>query len=165
MRHGRGRHVTLALSIAPHTGQQTHAEHGRGQRPDGPIAQGLVHKVRQLGCAEVHQQSAHQAHGKEQPDGGAENLPLFIFPSLGVGLTGQLGNGQRQTGGGDGQQHVINIVGDIEISLPFAADNVAEGNFIDGADDLYDGHRRRQDGGAAQERLLFRLIRHEDYLE
>ena len=161
LRHGGGRHVPLALGIAPHAGQQTHAEHRGRQGLNGPVAQGLIHKVRQLGSAEVHEQCTYQTQRKEQPDGGAENLPLLIFPPLGVSLTGELGDGQRQTGGGDGQQHVIDIVGNVEIRLPLAADDVAEGNLIDSTDDLHDGDSRRQNGGTAQKGLLF-LIRHEE---
>ena len=41
-------------------------------------------------CLEEHKQGAHRAQDEKQHDGGAENLPLLVLPSLGMGLAGQL---------------------------------------------------------------------------
>ena len=155
-----GLHVPLALGIAPHTGQQAHAEHGGGQGLDGPVGQRVVHKARQLRRAEEHEQRQHQSQHEKQPDGGAEQLPLLVLPAQGVGLAGQLGDGQGQAGGGDRQQQVIDVVRHREVGLALVADDVAQGNFIHRADELDDDHGGGQNGGAAQEGLLFRLIRH-----
>ena len=162
---GGGLHVPLALGIAPHAGQQTHAEYGGSQGLDGPVGQRVVHKACQLRRAEEHEQRQHQAQGEEQPDGGAEQLPLLILPAQGVGLAGQLGDGQGQAGGGDGQQQVIDVVRHREVGLALVADDVAQGDLIHRADELHDDHGGGQNRGAAQERLLFGLIRHEVYLE
>ena len=55
---GRG-HVPLALGIAPHTGKQAHTKHRRGQGPDGPVTQRLVHEGRQPLRTKKHQQRTH----------------------------------------------------------------------------------------------------------
>ena len=54
---------------------------------------------------------------KNSHDGGAEDLPLLVLPSLGMGLAGELGDGQGQAGGGEGQQDIVNLIGGVEIRL------------------------------------------------
>ena len=154
-----GHHVPLALGVTPDAGQQAHAEHRRGEGPDGPVPQGLIHQTCQPVGLEEHQQGAGQAQHEKQPDGRAEDLPLFVLPTLGLGLAGHPGDGQRQARGGEGQQNVIDAVAHIEIRLALTADNVAEWNLVDGTQDLYNGDSGGQNGGAAQKGLLF-LIRH-----
>ena len=112
---GCGRHVALALGVAPHAGQQTHTEHRRSQGLDR--AGGIL--IPQEGGKEIrlkkHQQRSHQPQREEQPDGRAEDLPLLVLPALGMGLTGQLGDGQRQAGSGKGQQKVVDLIGGVPI--------------------------------------------------
>lgn len=161
LRHGGGRHVALSLGIAPHTGQQTHAEHRRSQDLDGRGGLGLVHQLRQLGRAEKHQQRQDHAQAQKQPDGGAEQLALFVPPAQSVGLTGELGDGQRQARRGDGQKDIVNVVGNVEISLALGAEDVVHRQTVDRADELHHRHRPGQRGRAAQKGLLFRVTRHE----
>ena len=75
-----------------------------------------------------------------------------------MGLAGELGDGQRQSGSGNGQKQVVDVVGNGEMGLALVADDVAQGNLINGADDFHNGHSGGQNGGAAQERLLFFTI-------
>ena len=58
-------------------------------------------------------------------------------------LAGELGNGQGETGGRNGQKNVVDVVCHIEIGLSLGTDNVPEGNFIHCAQNLDNGHRRR----------------------
>ena len=157
---GGGGHVPLALGIAPHTGQQAHAEHRRGQGLDGGGRQGVVQEPGQGVRPKEHQHGAHQAQAEEQPDGGGEDLPLLVFQPLGVGLAGHPGDGQGEARRGEGQQEVVDLVGRVEIGLPGAAQNVAQGDLVGSADELDDDHGGRQDGGAAQKGLLFRRSCH-----
>ena len=156
----RRRHVALALGVAPHAGQQAHAEHRRSQRPDGLGRQAVLQKPCQALCLEEHKQGAHRAQDEKQHDGGAENLPLLVLPSLGMGLAGQLGDGQRQARRGEGQQEIVNLIGSVEIRLAGAAQDVVQGDFVEEPDKFHHNDSCGQDGGAAQEGLLF-LIRHE----
>ena len=158
----RRRHVALALGVAPHAGQQAHAEHRRSQRPDGLGRQAVLQKPRQALCLEEHKQGAHRAQDEKQHDGGAEDLPLLVFPPLGVGLAGQLGDGQGEACGGDRQQHIVDLIGGVEVGLAFGPQDVVEGDFVEEADQLHRGHRRRQNGRSGQEGLLFGLVRHEE---
>ena len=146
---GGGRHVALALGIAPHTGQQAHAEYRRGQRLNGQAGHVVVHEARQLGRAEEHQQGPCQAQTEKQPDGGVEDLALFVVPALGVGLAGHFGDGQGQAGGRDGQQHVINVVGRLEIRFSLRTQDVVQRELIKGSDDFDKDHGESQNGGAA----------------
>ena len=82
-----------------------------------------------------------------------------------MGLAGQLGDGQRQARRGEGQQEIVNLIGSVEIRLAGAAQDVVQGDFVEEPDNclLYTSDAADscgQDGGAAQEGLLF-LIRHE----
>ena len=157
---GGGLHVALALGVAPHTGQQAHTEHRRGQRPDSLGGHGVFLKGRQLLRAEEHQQGTRQAQNEEQPHGGAEDLPLLILPALGMCLAGELGDGQRQARRGEDHQEVVDQIGSVKVGLAHAAQNVVQRELVDRANELDDDHRRRQNGGAAQKGLLF-LFRHE----
>ena len=91
----------------------------------------------------------------------AEDLSFFILPPQGVGLAGELGDGQRQSRGGDGQKQVVDVVGDREMGLALVADDVPQRDLVNGADDLHNGHSGSQNRRAAQERLLF-LFGHEE---
>ena len=157
-----GRHIPLPLGVAPHTGQQAHAEHRRGQGPDSLRRHGIFLEGCQLGGAEGHQRGSQHPQQEKHPDRGPENPPLLILPPLGVGLTGELGDGNGQARRGEGQQEVVDLVGGVEVRLAYAAQDVVEGQLVDGADQLDDQCRRRQDSGAAQKGLLF-LIRHEAF--
>ena len=146
---GGGGHVPLALGIAPHTGQQTHAEHGGSQGLDGGGRQGVVQEPGQRVRTEEHQHGADQTQTEEQPDGGGEDPPLLVFQPPGVGLTGHPGDGQGQARRGKGQQKVVDLVGGVKISLSRAAQNIAERDLVGRTDELDDDHSRRQNGGAA----------------
>ena len=146
---GGGSHVPLPLGIAPHTGQQTHAEHRWGQRLYGGGGQRVVQEPGQRVRTEEHQHGADQTQTEEQPDGGGEDPPLLVFQPPGVGLTGHPGDGQGQARRGKGQQKVVDLVGGVKISLSRAAQNVAERDLVGRADELDDDHSRRQNGGAA----------------
>ena len=160
----RGPHVPLALGVAPHAGKQTHAEDRRGQGPDGRRRHGVALEVRQTLGPEEHQAGAREPQGEEEPDGSAEDLPLLILPPPGVRLAGELGDGQGQSRRGDGQQHVVDLVGGLEIGLAHVSQDVVEGQLVESADDLHHRHRGRQDGRAPQEGLLLALLRHGSYL-
>ena len=146
---GGGGHVALTLRVAPHTGQQAHAEHRWGQRLYGSGGQRVVQEPGQRVRTEEHQHGADQTQTEEQPDGGGEDPPLLVFQPPGVGLTGHPGDGQGQARRGKGQQKVVDLVGGVKISLSRAAQNIAERDLVGRADELDDDHSRRQNGGAA----------------
>ena len=72
-----------------------------------------------------------------------------------MGLTDHPAHSDRQAGGGDGQKNGVNIVGGVEIAEAHIPDNVLKGNFINGTDDLNNGHRQGKQCRALQEVLLF----------
>ena len=162
---GGGGHVPLTLGIAPHTGQQTHAEHRRGQGADGLGGHGVFLKGRQLLRAEEHQQGPRQPQDEEQPDGRAEDLPLLILLALGVGLTGELGDGQGQTGRCEDIQKIVDEVGGVEVGLAHLAQDVVQRQLVDRADELHHHHGGGQNGRAAHKGLLFGWIGHENTSE
>ncbi|MPM62125.1 hypothetical protein SDC9_108991 [bioreactor metagenome] len=76
-------------------------------------------------------------------------------------LTGELGDGQRQSRRGDGQKDIINVVGNVEIGFALGAEDVVYRQTVDRSDELHHRNRPGQRGRAAQKGLLFRVIRHE----
>ena len=155
-----GAHVPLALGVAPHTGEEAHAEDRRGQGPDGSRRHGVALEVREALGPEEHQAGADEPQREEEPDGGAEDLALLILPAPGVGLAGELGDGQGQARGGDGEKDVVDLVGGLEVGLAHVPQDVVEGQLIERADDLHHRHGSGQDGRAPQEGLLLALFRH-----
>ena len=154
LRNGRGGHVALTLGIAAHTGQQADAEHSGSQCLHRRCSQTVLQEGRQKACPEEHEQRTHQTQTKEQPDGGAEDLPLLVLFSLCMGLTGHLGDGQRKTCRGNGQQNVIDVICRVEIGFSLSAQNVVQGQLIECTDDLDYGNRCRQNGGTSQKGLF-----------
>ena len=155
LRDRRGGHIALPLCVAPHTGQQAHAEYGGSQCPYSGSCQRVIQKAGKTVRLREHQHGAHQPQTEKQPDSRVENFPLFIFQALRVGLTGHPGDGQRQTRRGEGQKKIVNAVGGIKIRFARAAQNIVQRQLVNGADDLHHHHRRRQNGGTAQKGLLF----------
>ena len=79
-----------------------------------------------------------------------------------MGLTGQLGDGQGEAGGGDRQQHVVDLIGGVEVGFALGPQDIVQGDFVEEADQLHRGYRCRQNGRSGQEGLLFGLVRHEE---
>ena len=79
----------------------------------------------------------------------------LIQPTLRAALCHELGNGKGQTRRGEGQKKTINIVGGGEMTHTLIAENVAEGDLVDGADDFHEDAGNRQNRCAAKEILLF----------
>ena len=75
---GGGGHVAQPLGIAPDGGGQAHAQHRRGQHPDGGSRHGIVecvcHGLRQA----EHQRRKQQAHTAQQRQRAAEYLPGLV---------------------------------------------------------------------------------------
>ena len=69
-------------------------------------------------------------------------------------------HGHGQPGGGDHQQHVIDVVGRVEVAEALFADDGVEGNFVQSADDLDNGGGHCEQRGALKKILLFLHVRH-----
>ncbi len=77
-----GVHVALTLRVAPHTGQQAHAEHRWGHAPDGGAARELFRKRASASALENISTEHTKPRPKKQPDGGGEDPPLLVFQPL-----------------------------------------------------------------------------------
>jgi len=74
-----------------------------------------------------------------------ENAPLP--PGSAPALGDEAAHGQRQTGGGEGQQHAIDVVGRLKAAHAPTPQQVAQWDLIQGPQQLADRYRRRQQGG------------------
>ena len=148
---GGGGHVAVPLGIAPEGRQAAHAHHRRGEDPDAVRGHGVPHQVGEMGRAEVHDEEGDEPQDQEGAQGHMEHLVDLIPASHGVGLGHHLGQRHRKPGGGDGQQHRVDVIGIGEVGIPGIPDDAHQGDLVEHADDLHNGDPRRQDGGAAEE--------------
>ena len=151
----RRHHVLLPLGKAPVGTHDGYTYHRNAQAFDGPVGQGVVHGRSQLPGKKQHNGGAHSTHNSENTSGGVETPAHLGPPSGGVGLADELGEGQRQSGGGEGQEEGVNVVGAVEVGETLVAQNIVQRDFVQCAADLDehggDGHHR----DTAHKGLLF----------
>ena len=150
-----GSHDGVALEVAPHGGQGAQEEDGGGQSPDGVPAAGVVHQVCQLLGEEEHEAEADGAQGQEGEKGHPEGLLHLVVTAQSVGLRDHLGQGHRQTAGGDGDEQGVDVVGGVEVGEPRLPQNVAQGNLVQRSNELDNDNTGGQNGGAAKEGIMF----------
>ena len=101
-----------------------------------------------------HSHRTHQAKAPKDPQGRLEDaLNLLGLPQR-LCLRDHPGHGYGQAGGGNHQQHRVDVIGRSKVTEALVANQMFERDLVAGAQDLDDGHRQRQHGGAAQEGLL-----------
>ena len=88
------------------------------------------------------------------------NPPHLIIVLQRAGLGDHPAHGHRQACGGDHQQHIVDVVGRIEVAEALGADDGIQGDLIQGADDLDDGGGQGEQSGAVEKILLFLSVRH-----
>ena len=152
---GGGRHVPVALSIAPEGGQTAHADDRRSQGADAGGSLVVVHQGGQLCRAKGHDEEGQHAQGKKQGQGQPEHPAHLVLPSGGVGLADQLGHGHGQARGGDGEQHGVDVVGVSEVGAALLPDDVDQRDLVEHADEFDHHDTHGQDGGSAEEGVLF----------
>ena len=150
-----GSHDGVALEVAPHGGQGAQEEDGGGQGPDGVPALPVVHQLGQLLGEKEHQAEADGAQGQEGEEGHPEGLLHLVVTAQGVGLRDHLGQGHRQTAGGDGDEQGIDVVGGVEVGEPRFPQDVAQGDLVQSANELDDDNSSGQNGGTAKEGIIF----------
>ena len=150
----------MSLGIAPEGGQAAHTDHRRGQGLDTRGGHAVVHQTGQLVGTEEHHQEGQHAQGQEQGHSQPEGPPDLILTAQGVGLAHQLGYRHRQSRGGDGKQHGVDVIGVAEVCGPLLADDVEQRDLIKQTDQLDHQDPGRQHGGAAEEGILLRALRH-----
>ena len=153
--HGGGHHVRVALGIAPVGGHGAHEEAGQGHHPHGGGGQAVPLEVGQVLGEEEHHQAADGAQDDEGHQTDPEDPVHLVAPVQGVGLGDGLGHGHRQAGGGDHEQQVIDGVSVVEVAEAHVPQDAAQGDFVQGADDLHDGDADGQDGRAAEKGVGF----------
>ena len=150
----------MSLGIAPEGGQAAHTDHRRGQGLDTRGGHAVVHQTGQLVGTEEHHQEGQHAQGQEQGHSQPEGPPDLILTAQGVGLAHQLGYRHRQSRGGDGKQHGVDVIGVAEVCGPLLANDVEQRDLIKQTDQLDHQDPGRQHGGAAEEGILLRALRH-----
>ena len=150
---GGGLHVALALGIAPDDGHHAHEEHGGGQDLHRRFGQGVVEQAAQGPGQDEHAQAGYGAHDEEQAQRHAKDPALLILPAQGLRLGHHPAHGQRQSGGGQGQQQAVDVVGGVEMGHALAVQQVPQGDLVQRADELGDDDGGRQDHGTAQKAL------------
>ena len=138
--HRRGHHVLPPLGKAPVGAHDGHAHHRHPQGLDGPVGHGVVHQRGQLPGEQEHGGGPHDAQDHEQGHGGVEAAAHLRPAAGGVGLADELAQGQGQSGGGQGEQKGVDVVGAHEVGDALVPQDVVEGDFIERAAD-FDKHR------------------------
>ena len=152
--HRGGRHVALALEKAPVGGNDADKKHCRRQCSDGGPSIGLLHEGGQLPAQQQHAAAAQDTDGQEYIEGRlVDPLDLGVVAE-GLGFGDHPRHGHGQAGGGNGQQHRIDVIGGGEVAIAVVVDDVAQGDFVEGADDFDDQCGQGQHCRAMQEALL-----------
>lgn len=152
-----GGHVPLALGIAPVGGHGTDEEAGQGQGPDRGRGEGVALEAGQGVGKEEHNQAAEYPQGQKGVQGDPEHPLHLPPPPQGGGLGDGLGHGHRQAGSGHHQQQVVDGIGVVEIGKAGVVQDIPQGDFIEGTDELSHGNAGGQDGGPAKEGAAFGL--------
>ena len=150
----------MSLGIAAEGGQTANTDHRRGQGLDARGRHTVVHQAGQLVGTEEHDQKRQHAKGQKQGHSQPEGAPDLILTAKGVGFTDQLRYRHWQSSSGNREQHGINVVGVAEIGSSLLADDIEQRDLIEQTDQLDHQDPSRQYGGAAEESILLRALRH-----
>ena len=153
--NGGGNHVALTLEEAT-VGTHHADQQGAGTKEtDGSPGIRLILKLSQLAAEHRHQQGTGNAQPQENAPGSAVDPADLVVVVQGAGLGNHPAHGHRQSGGGDHQQHVVDVVGGIEVTEALLADDGVQGNLVQRAQNLYNGGGHGQQGGTLEKILLF----------
>ena len=146
---GGGSHVPQPLSISPDGGGETHAQHRGGQHPDHACRGAVVQQPGDGFREKEHHRGKHQTGDAQQQQCRVKDPPGLPALSQRARPCHQPRGGQRQPGGGQHQQQVIDVVGGIEVGHAPAVQQIPQRDLVQGAQHLGNGHRAGQNGRAA----------------
>ena len=146
---GGGGHVPHALGIPPDGGDKTHAQHRGGQHPDHACRGAVVQQPGDGFREKEHHRGKDKAGDAQQQQRRVKDPPGLPGSSQRTRPCHQPRGGQRQSGGGQHQQQVIDVVGGIEVGHAPAVQQISQRDLVQGAQHLGNGHRAGQNGRAA----------------
>ena len=146
-----GDHVRVALGEAPVGRDGAQEEGGQGHDPDGGGSHAVSLEVGQGLGPEEHDGRGDRAQNDEGQQAHPEDPVHLVVTAQGVGLGDGLGHGHGQACGGDHQQQVEDRVGVVEVAEAHVPQDAAQGDLVQGADELDHDDAHGQGGGPAEE--------------
>ena len=151
-----GGHVALPLEEAAVGGDHADQQHARRKRRNGcPGVFAVGDKHRKGPAKHQHHEASHDADGEEHIDGGLENAADLRLISERLRLGDHAAHRHGQTRCGDHEQHVVDVVGAVEVAEARRADDVVERGLEQEAHQLDEDRAERQDRRALQKGLFF----------
>ena len=153
----RGRdHIPVALTVSAVRGDQTDQQ---DRRCHGPHAQCRI-RFYEIGCGkplvpEKHDQREDHTDRRKGHDRSAEGFFLQGLLPAGVRLRNQSGKCNGQSGRGEREENVIDVISRKEDSVTVVPENIPKRDLIDRAEQLHDHNTDGKNRRAVHEVLFF----------